>query len=284
MVLMVYACLVAKSRGTLNQTEEDSLGKPLSADDFKLAEKIETISSQGSNESNDPLENAGVDKDFFEGDIILDEVPMERAALNMEQVKWPKTNDRVIIPYVIDSDVYDMARAAIATAVTKFSQVTCIDFTQARDTSEHYVRFINGAGCYSYIGRVAGMDYQPISLGRGCGYVGTALHEMMHAIGFLHEHNRPDRDEHITVIWENLVNQAYRHNFRKQSASRVIVSEPYDIGSILHFGPTSFAKRGTNTITLKDGTSFKPNRIDLSPSDIRKINKYYNCTTAPTRV
>ena len=33
---------------------------------------------------------------------------------------------------------------------------------------------------------------------------GTVLHEFMHALGFHHEHCRPDRDQHIQVLEENI--------------------------------------------------------------------------------
>ena len=52
------------------------------------------------------------------------------------------------------------------------------------------------------IGRQGGK--QQISLGRGCGYKGVAIHEMMHALGFYHEQSRLDRDNYITFNWNNI--------------------------------------------------------------------------------
>ena len=39
----------------------------------------------------------------------------------------------------------------------------------------------------------------------GCIYVGTAIHELMHAVGFHHEHTRNDRDYYVTIHYENVM-------------------------------------------------------------------------------
>lgn len=45
---------------------------------------------------------------------------------------------------------------------------------------------------------------QILNMGDGCQYVGLVLHEFGHAIGYFHEHNRPDRDDNVNILWDNV--------------------------------------------------------------------------------
>ena len=58
--------------------------------------------------------------------------------------------------------------------------------------------------CWSYVGQVRMSGGQPVSIGRGCGIIGTVLHEIMHALGFFHTSSRHDRDSYVVVIPENI--------------------------------------------------------------------------------
>lgn len=56
--------------------------------------------------------------------------------------------------------------------------------------------------CQSYIGKKGGK--QLLSLGEGCKNRGHVTHELVHALGFFHEHTRPDRDKFVRILWENI--------------------------------------------------------------------------------
>lgn len=57
--------------------------------------------------------------------------------------------------------------------------------------------------CCSYVGR-RGSGPQAISIGKNCDKFGIVVHELGHVIGFWHEHTRPDRDEHVSIIRDNI--------------------------------------------------------------------------------
>ena len=57
--------------------------------------------------------------------------------------------------------------------------------------------------CYSWVGKQT--REQRISIGRGCERMGTVVHEILHALGFFHEQSRLDRDDYVTINYQNIV-------------------------------------------------------------------------------
>lgn len=58
--------------------------------------------------------------------------------------------------------------------------------------------------CYSYVGRQ--QNGQVVSLNRnGCVHLSVVQHELLHALGFRHEHSRSDRDSHVQILTQNIL-------------------------------------------------------------------------------
>lgn len=58
--------------------------------------------------------------------------------------------------------------------------------------------------CWSFLGQTGGS--QTLSLQTpGCMWSGVAAHEFMHALGFVHEQSRSDRDHYVSIVWKNII-------------------------------------------------------------------------------
>lgn len=70
-------------------------------------------------------------------------------------------------------------------------------------SSSPLISVFRSPSCCSYVGRRGGGP-QAISIGKNCDKFGIVAHELGHVVGFWHEHTRPDRDQHVTIIRENI--------------------------------------------------------------------------------
>ena len=76
-------------------------------------------------------------------------------------------------------------------------------------------------------------------------------------IGAVHEHSRPDRDSHVSILFENIQPGAEK-NFRKVgNGTHSARGTPFDLESIMFYGPTDF---GIIDSTGKRKTTIEPLR------------------------
>ncbi len=69
----------------------------------------------------------------------------------------------------------------------------------------------SGSGCSSFLGRIGGSQQIEVA---DCGQ-GSVMHEVLHAGGFYHEQSRGDRDEFITIVFDEIAPE-FRDEFEKR--------------------------------------------------------------------
>lgn len=107
---------------------------------------------------------------------------------------------------------------------------------------------------------------------------GTVLHELLHAIGFMHEQNREDRDSFVVIQKKNIETGREKNFEKAKPGESNSFGISYDFGSVLHYSPRAFSKNGKQTIEQKVTSNEQMGqRVGLSRKDIDKVNKMYNC-------
>ena len=72
----------------------------------------------------------------------------------------------------------------------------------------------------------------------------------MHAVGFWHEHSRPDRDEHVKIIHKNIdkdrIGDEYEYEkmFEKKHINQANLVGMYEICSVMHVNSMYYSIRG----------------------------------------
>jgi hypothetical protein len=153
---------------------------------------------------------------------------------------------------------------------------TCIRF-RPRKYAKDFINIMSGQYCRSHLGRIGGA--QDISLNKSkCVKKGIVIHELLHALGSIHMHNRPNRDKYVKILWKN-IDPKFFSQFDKVSPQFNYLGTSYDFQSVMHYGSKSASKNGELTIVPKDGASVADigQRGGLSDGDVKRLNKKYNC-------
>ena len=225
---------------------------------------------------------------LFEGDIVLtnDQIAKKTKSKNKDGLTtfnsifpnkynlWPNK----VIYYHNEMPINWQKRYnwIIRDAIADIESKTCIRFQQIlnKNSVRDYINIFEGTGCWSYIGHLGGN--QSLSLGPGCGWKGTVIHEFTHAIGFYHKHSQWDRDQYLNIHWNNIWANKTDQFDRIYGKTYV---KTFDFMSIMLYGPKFFSINGKDTMTRKDGGRLMNvwDKPGLTAFDAYSINSLYGC-------
>ncbi|KAJ6224163.1 hypothetical protein RDWZM_002708 [Blomia tropicalis] len=145
---------------------------------------------------------------------------------------------------------------------------------------QNYIYIDIGDSCNSHVGMIGGK--QLLTLNGRCLNKGDIMHEVMHALGFLHEHQRPDRDDYLLILCDN-VQHGKLNNFDLIPSEYYenLDRRPFDYESIMIYGEYAFSKNGLPTMlptTFTSNILTNPSeKSKLSSLDIKSLEQMYEC-------
>ena len=211
-------------------------------------------------------------RNLYQGDIWLtdDQISTGRGpqpeGTGRTRARWP--NNTVF--YIIDPALPNPKR--VSDAINDWEANTPLRFVQGANPGGHIV-FRQSDGCSSNVGRIGGRQF--INLADGCDD-GSTIHEIGHAIGLWHEQSRTDRDNFITIHFEN-IEDGRAFNFQTYADQRMDGFNwgEFDFNSIMMYDPFAFSRNNQPTITRRDGAIYATQRIRLSPGDLTIAHVMY---------
>jgi len=173
-----------------------------------------------------------------------------------------------VIPFVAEASV----RARVEAAIAHWQAKTPFHFRRREPNDADYVAFKPGPPevCKSPVGRRGGE--QAVTLGSFCN-VGATIHEIGHTVGLWHEQSREDRDEFITIVWEN-IDPDLAYNFDQHILNGDDLGA-YDYSSIMHYRRDAFTINGEDTIVPTRPGAVIGQRNGLSAGDIAGLKMMY---------
>ncbi|XP_049928905.1 high choriolytic enzyme 1-like [Epinephelus moara] len=241
---------------------------------IRAAEKTAKSMSERIEEANVNIVRA-LDGHFVVDDMVYDSESERNAdPCTFTTCKWDQASDGMVyVPYIIADHYTSRERAIIERGLQSFHSVSCIRFVP-RTSERDFIHIQSLDGCFSSVGRRS--NEQRLSLKRqGCLYHDIVQHELLHALGFNHEQCRSDRDQHLLILWDNIIP---RWQYAFDRINTLNQGTPYDYNSVMQYSKYSFSKNDQPTmVPIPDRNVEFGTATEMSQNDITRLNRLYNC-------
>uniref|UniRef100_A0A1I7ZIY8 Zinc metalloproteinase n=1 Tax=Steinernema glaseri TaxID=37863 RepID=A0A1I7ZIY8_9BILA len=239
----------------------------------------------------------GLEEVLIEGDIVMtpDEArnyfrvnsggrrPKRQAYQN--KYEFPRSLWKDGVYYSFHRNLNSDARREVDIAVKFWQENTCIKFYKTNDPNNAPVKpvlnFFPGQGCSSRMGRDPNGAIQYINLEPGqCEHFEVVTHEIAHALGFMHEQSRWDRDEYVWID-TNKVSGNMQHNYDKEDEEENNnYGMQYDFGGVMHYQDNFFAINQRDTVMHARNPDYQLSlgaAIGPMYGDVYEMNMLYSC-------
>jgi hypothetical protein len=210
---------------------------------------------------------------FVEPDQKFDKESFYKTRVK-ETLLWPNS----IVPFGYAEGFPRELRDSVDMALAYFNQETGVRFVEfdgSQDEDAIVFTFKPDFPCSSFVGRIGGL--QQIFLNFDCGYQ-SILHEVMHALGFVHEQQLPDRDDFVKILWTNIERDAL-HNFTHApevwTKHYQSMGVSFDYRSVMIYSDSAFARPGMKSMNSATDEPISPSTQGLSEIDLERLDALY---------
>jgi len=231
-------------------------------------------------------------------------------------VAWPNG----VVPYEIDSSISNSDASTLKSMLNDLSRQTCVQFLSHRNEA-NYALFTSGTSCSAPLGvssrpqssgspmrtataggtssRSGSSSFNSgsnnfggssgtsgasvVKLAKSCFQTKRLARRIMNLLGIPHEASRPDRDQFVTINFNN-IRTGYANNIKQIPASSYLpglLDLPYDYQSVTQYSDSDLAKdKNQWAIKAKSSRTRCCGGDDFSKGDIQKIQKAYRCRSS----